>query len=117
MNNQKPTLTQLKKEVNSILKHLPEDSLGYKIIQTKMFGDIIIRIELNHKSKVYSIYMRFIDDKFNIENFKKYISEVYTPNPYSKKYNFHSKDAEWIVDKIKDIIEDFKYIDENYIKQ
>ena len=75
-----------------------------------IFGTVYFRIDPSPKIKVYSLFMQFKEcDKFNLDLFKSKISKYDLPSTYSLKWNLHN-DAEYILEKLYDRLEDFKHL-------
>jgi len=104
------TKTEFNKEVTRILAKynikLKNDGYGYT---ETPFGEVSMKLDKTPYIKLYNLYMRFTED-FDISYFHRYFSKDEGINRFSKKWNRHTEDAEWLLDELDERLNNLKYI-------
>ena len=73
------------------------------------FGKMQIISSPSPKIKLYTIYFKFLED-FDIDYFYRYFSKNEVINRYTKKWNLHNSDAEYILDVLDERLNNLTYI-------
>lgn len=79
------------------------------------FGSLYVRAEKTNNQKLYSFYMRFEND-FDIQLFYKWFSKYENINRYSKKWNIHNIDAEYVLTELDERLNNLQYLLSKYGK-
>lgn len=93
-----------KKEIGEILAEYNVDFDGN--VETP-FGNL--NITYDEDGTLYSVFMRFTEE-FDINIFFKYFASHEVINRYSKKWNLHDADAEFVIQEFEERLHNLKVI-------
>lgn len=73
------------------------------------FGKIQIISSPSPRIKLYTVYMRFLED-FEIDYFFRYFSKNETINRGSKKWNIHNSNEDYVLNEVDERLNNLNYI-------
>ena len=104
------TKQEFNKQARAILKLYNATSKDGEVYYTfTPFGVIRISLSADGRNKLYSVFMRFMDD-FDINLFYRYFSRHESINRFSKKWNLHNSDPDYILNELDERLNNLTYI-------
>ena len=73
------------------------------------FGLLRVRVEKANNIKLYSLFMQFTQD-FDIEMFYRYFSKHENINRFSKKWNLHTSNFEYLLGELDERLDNLNHI-------
>ena len=102
---------QFNKEVDTIFK-------TYNVVDNHIdtpFGKMYVRAEKSSNIELYSVFMRFVED-FDIELFYKVFSKHENINKFSKKWNIHNTDYDYVLTELDERLNNLQHLLSKYGK-
>lgn len=98
------------KEFNTKFKAICLNYGGQQIESKFIFDTPFGKMQaIANPSPINSIYIRFLED-FDVSFFYKYFSKNEVFNSFSKKWNIHNTNAEYVLDEFEERINNLNYI-------
>ena len=73
------------------------------------FGLMYVRAEKENHHKLYSVFMKF-ENEFDIELFYSLFSRHENINRFSKKWNLHNENPEYVLDTLDERLNNLQYL-------
>ena len=73
------------------------------------FGLMYVRADKMNHNRLYSVFMRF-ENEFNIDMFYYLFSRHENINRFSKKWNIHNQDPEYVLDTLDERLDNLQYL-------